>query len=340
MIVLRGSSSHSFAKFVAKKAVFYLIVTFVALNLIFFIKTYGGANLSSPPYWPSPPYWDPPYDLIIAYREWFGFDKPLIVQYVNFWGQIFTGNWGPSSSQWPTPVSQIALAGLPYTLALVIPVLIISFVLGNWIGAKAAFMGGKRSKLVYFFSVFSNRLPTFWFGMVLVFVFVGKLHLFPTFGRYLSKGVTLDGSLESYLDLFYHYLLPFFTLLTVYLGGWATGMRSMVLHEMDSGYVRYSEQLGFKKNKSISYAKRDAILHQFTGLNLYFTALVGETVILEVILGWPGIGKLMFNYILQDEYPVIQGTFLIMMIVAILGNFLIDIAHGFIDPRIRNRNEQ
>ena len=135
--------------------------------------------------------------------------------------------------------------------------------------------------------------------------------------------------------MLYHYALPFLTLFIIYVGGWATGMRSMVIHEMDSGYVRYGEQLGFRKSKLMSYAERNAILPQFTGLNLLFNALIGETAILEVIFGWPGVGRMMFDAVLSNDYPLIFGGFLVVMVVVILGNFLIDILYGFIDPRIR-----
>jgi len=112
-------------------------------------------------------------------------------------------------------------------------------------------------------------------------------------------------------------------------------MRSMIIHEMDSGYVRYSEQLGFKKSTSMSYAKRNAILPQFTGLNLYFNALIGETAILEMIFGWPGVGRTMFDAVFSLDYPLIFGVFIVILVIVILGNFLIDTLYGFLDPRIR-----
>ena len=124
-------------------------------------------------------------------------------------------------------------------------------------------------------------------------------------------------------------------LLIVYFGGWAAGMRSMMIHEMDSGYIRYSRQLGFKEETLMSYARRNAMLPQLTGLNLYFAALVGETIALEVIFGWPGIGKLMYEGAMNVDYPLILGSLLVIIIVVLLGNFLIDIIYGFIDPRIR-----
>ncbi|MGA3192202.1 MAG: ABC transporter permease [Candidatus Bathyarchaeia archaeon] len=267
--------------------------------------------------------------------EYFGLDKPLFDQYILFWRELFTLNLGPSYPiNYPQSVMSMVMLRLPYTLAIVVPVLLLSFFLGNWIGAKAAYAGGKRSTLAYFFSVFSNRLPSFWFGMVLVFVFAAVLKVFPAYGI-ATMGTIPNWSLSFFLDLLRHYSLPFLTLFIIYVGGWATGMRSMIIHEMDSGYVRYGEQLGFTKNKLMSYAERNAILPQVTGLNLQFNALIGETAILEIIFGWPGIGKMMFDAVGADDYMLLFGGFMVLMVVAILGNFLIDILYGFIDPRIR-----
>lgn len=332
---------HSFIRFVAKRAAFYAVVSFVAISLIFFIPRFmpgdpisfliprQGANITPEVY----------EQIRSYYMNYFGLDKPLLEQYINFWGQILTGDLGRSFPtggyiSWPMPVAQAVLSTLPFTLALVIPVLILSFFLGNWIGAKAAFMGGKISEIVYFLSVFSNRLPSFWFGMVLVFLLATKAGLFPHVG-WVTLGRIPAWDIPTFIDIFWHYCLPFLSLFIVYLGGWATGMRSMVVHEMDSGYLRYCEQLGFRRNKLMSYAKRNAILPQFTGINLYLNALIGETAIIEIIFGWPGIGRLMYESIMSKNCPVIMGCFIIIMVVVIFGNFLVDILYGFVDPRIR-----
>jgi peptide/nickel transport system permease protein len=337
-IILKGLFAHPYVKFVAKKIVFYLIVSFVALNFVFFIPRFMPGN---------------PVDLLLPrghsvapgvnyneirlyYMRYFGLDKPIFPdQYINFWGQLLRGDLGDCfPPKWPLPVAKAILPRLPYTLALVIPVLILSFFLGNWIGAKAAFVRSKWSELVYFFSVFSNQLPSFWFGMVLVFLLAMKAGLFPHVGS-MTLGRIPAWDLATFIDVLWHYCLPFLSLFIVYLGGWATGMRSMIIHEMDSGYVRYSEQLGFRKNKLMSYAKRNAILPQFTGINLYLNALIGETIIIEIIFGWPGIGRLMYDAVMSKDSPLILGCFLVIMVVVIFGNFLVDILYAFMDPRIR-----
>ena len=104
---------------------------------------------------------------------------------------------------------------------------------------------------------------------------------------------------------------------------------------MDSGYVRYGEQLGFKKRKLMSYTQRNAILPQLTGLNMVFNGIIGQTLVIEIVFGWPGLGLLLYNAVFNYDYPLIFGCFLVIIIIIVVGNFLIDILYGFIDPRIR-----
>jgi peptide/nickel transport system permease protein len=124
-------------------------------------------------------------------------------------------------------------------------------------------------------------------------------------------------------------------LFIIYVGGWAAGTRSEIIRERGSGHMLDSEQLGFRKSKLMSYAQKNTMLPQFSSLNLLFNALIGETVILEIVFGWPGIGRIMFDAVLSNDYTLVFGGLLVIMVVVILGNFLIDIVYGFIDPRIR-----
>jgi peptide/nickel transport system permease protein len=334
---LRNPFANPFARFVLKKAVFYGIVAFVAVTFVFFIPRLMPGNPIDrliPRQTATPGVdWQKIRENMLSY---YGFDRPLLEQYISFWGQILRGDLGITVTILPgKSVAEIVAWKLPFTLALALPILIISFLLGNWIGAKAAYMGGKLSDLIYFISVFSNRLPSFWLGMVLVYIFAVRLGIFPPYG-WITAEIIPGWNFATFQSILWHYCLPFISLFIVYLGGWATGMRSMVVHEMDSGYVRYAEALGFRRKKVQSYTQRNAILPQFTGLNLYLSALIGETTVIEAVFGWPGVGDLMYRAVVSGpDYPLIFGSFLVIMVVVIFGNFLIDILYGLVDPRIR-----
>ena len=331
--MMKNPFSHPFAKFLLKKGAFYLIVTFIALNFIFLIPRLMPGN---------------PIDQMIPpnttdlgrlalkteLAKYFGLDKPLSEQYVNFWLNLLRGNLGLSMDF--RPVATVVMEKLPYTMVLVFPVLFVGFFVGNWIGARAAYVKGKQSEAIYFASIFTSQMPFYWFAMVLLFLLAVRFPIFPTGGTFSPRFIpTLHTPVEVFLNALPHYGLPFLTLLIITTGGWASGMRSMTLYELDAGYILYARQLGFRKKKLMSYARRNAILPQFTGLNVNLNNLIGMTMIIEMVFRWDGVGLLALNAIRSRDYFLILGTFLITMIVVVIGNFLVDLAYGFLDPRIR-----
>jgi len=335
ILTMKNPFSHPFAKFILRKGAFYLIVIFIALNFIFLIPRLMPGN---------------PIDQMIPpgttdvgrlrlkaeLERYFGLDKPWSEQYVNFWLNLLKGNLGYAVMRGYSfqPVADAVMSKLPYTLALVIPVLFIGFFLGNWIGARAAYAKGKLSDAVYYTSVITSQMPFYWFAMVLLFLLAVNARILPTGGTFSPRFIPAY-DIASFIDALRHYALPFLTLLIITTGGWATGMRSMTLYELDSGYILYSRQLGFRNKKLVSYAERNAILPQFTGLNINLNNLIGMTMIIEMVFAWDGIGLLALDAIRSRDYFMMLGTFLVTMVVVIVGNFLVDVAYAFLDPRIR-----
>jgi len=325
----------SYAKFVVRKAAFYVVVVFFSVSLVFFvIESMPGDPVDVMISSGNPPPGTDIDALADIMREYFGLNKPIQERFMIFIANFFTGNLGQSYHFYPVFVSTIIQYYLPYTLSLALPVLFISFFLGNWIGARAAYLKGRLNETSYFSLVFCNQLPPFWFGLVVIFLYVVLFRSIPPIGA-ATQGVIPSLSISYLMDLVAHWILPFLTLLVVYVGAWATGMRSMVTHEMDAGYVRYGEQLGFKKKKLMSYTQRNAILPQLTGLNMVFNGIIGQTLVIEIVFGWPGLGLLLYNAVFNYDYPLIFGCFMVIIIIIVLGNFLIDILYGFVDPRIR-----
>ena len=332
---LRSLLFNSYAKFVGKKVAFYLVVVFFSVTLVFvIIESMPGDPVEVMLSSGNPPPGADLEALADIMRVYFGLDRPVHVRYITYLANIFSGNLGQSYHFYPVFATDIIQYYLPYTLSLALPVLFVSFFVGNWIGARAAYLKGKLNESSYFTLVFANQLPPFWFGLVIIFLYVVLFQSIPPIGS-ASQGTIPSLSIEYFMDLVAHWILPFITLLVVYIGAWATGMRSMVTHEMDAGYVRFGEQLGFKKGKLMSYAQRNAILPQLTGLNMVFNGIIGQTLIIEIVFGWPGIGLLLYNAVFNYDYPLIFGCFIVIIIIIVVGNFLIDILYGFIDPRIR-----
>jgi peptide/nickel transport system permease protein len=337
---LKGFLTHSYSRFVLKKAIFYLIVVFIALTCVFAIPRFMPGDPATRLLRPPPTGTDP--QRLALYNEikqnmiaYFGLDKPLHEQFIDFWIHMFQFDLGSSYTYYPTSVIEIVLPRLIYTLVLVLPVLFISFFLGNWIGGRAAFLKGRLNDFVYLLSIIAANAPFYWLGLIVFIYFVTGDNIFLSHPGGLSPDISRGFTWEFFIDTLRHYAPAFITLIIVTTGGWATGMRAMTLYEKESEYLLYAKQMGFKTRTMRKYAQRNAILPQFTGLNLRLNELIGMTVIVENIFLWPGIGWVAGLAVTNQDYPLVIATFLVTLVVVIIGNFLVDITYGFLDPRIK-----
>lgn len=340
--------SHPFVRFILSRGAFYLLAIVAGFTMTFFIPRLMPGNPVDMMIQPQPtglpglsgggtPAAGRAADFArirAALEEFFGLDKPLHQQYLVFWQRLFLGDLGPSYAFSMRPVSEIVGRALLFTLVLVLPVLLISFYLGNSIGASAAVSQRWGSNLVYYGSLFFSQTPFFWFAMILSYLLALKAAWFPFYGWH-SPELLPNWSWSFILNVAWHYALPFLALLIGSIGTWTVGMWSMMLYEMRSDYVLYCQQLGFRKKTLKKYAKRNAMLPQYTGINLVLSGLIGQTMITEVVFGWPGLGSLGYKAVLNRDYPLLMGTFLVTVVIVLLGNFLMDILYGLVDPRIR-----
>ena len=270
-----------------------------------------------------------------TYFTEFGLNQPLWQQFIVYVGNLLHGNMGKSFSQYPATVSSLIGQTLPWTLALQLPAILVGWILGNLLGALAAYRGGWFDRGAFLGSLFVSSMPYYCLAILLVYVFAVALHLFPAAGGY-GFGNEPDFTSPSFLlDALKHYFLPFFSLVIVFIGGQAIGMRSMAIYELGSDYVNYSRSLGVGDNRIIRYIFRNASLPQITGLALSIATLVSGGLITEIVFSYPGIGTLLFSAIRNNDYPVISGITLIIAVGVLLANFLVEIAYGLIDPRIR-----
>jgi peptide/nickel transport system permease protein len=130
-------------------------------------------------------------------------------------------------------------------------------------------------------------------------------------------------------------MMPFLSLFMVMFGGWAIGMRNMIIYELESDYSRYLEALGAPQGLVRKYAFRNAMLPQITGLALQLGVIVAGSLVTEIVFSYPGIGMLLFNAIKSEDYFLLQGIFLFIIIGTLLANFVVDIVYIMVDPRTR-----
>lgn len=263
----------------------------------------------------------------------FNLDKPMTVQYFNYWRSIFTGDFGISIMQFPKPVTTIISKAIIYDLVLLIPAIILSWVVGNRLGALSG-VNKRADNIMMPVFYFLSSSPYFWLAGVLAFFLGVQLGWLPISGAY---GVSMNPGFNwSFIfDYLRHWFMPFFSMFLVQLGGWAIGMRNMIIYERSSNYSRYMESLGASDKLIRSYGFRNGVLPQVTGLALRIAQLIGGAITVETVFNYPGLGRMMLSSVVNQDYFLLQGIFLAVVIMALVANFLVDIVYMFIDPRVR-----
>ena len=268
------------------------------------------------------------------YTELFGTNKPMHEQFILYVRNAFKGDFGISFSQYPRRVSDIIKTSILWTMALQFPAIIIGWIIGNTLGALAAYIKGGFDKLLMPVSIFLSNIPPFGMAIILLVSFAVNAKWFPTSGGY---GFDLIPSFTwSFVwSVIVHYQLPFWSIVLVAIGGWAIGMRSMAIYELNADYVKYSRFMGIKDRKILGYVFRNAMLPQVTGLALSIGTMVSGALVAEIIFSYPGLGTIIMTAVLGRDYPLISAATLVITVMVLTANFLIEILYGLIDPRIK-----
>jgi peptide/nickel transport system permease protein len=258
----------------------------------------------------------------------------LLSQFGSYLSMSLRGDLGSSILQHPKKVSDIIKTALPWTLALQFPTIIFGWLIGNLLGALAAFKRGVFDRVFYPLALLASAVPAFCFGILLVYMFGIRLEWFPAMGGY-DDGLVPSLSLRFLQSASYYYVLPFLSVFLLVVGGQAIGMRSMCIYELGTDYVMYAMRLGVKESKILFYMFRNAMLPQLTGLALALGTMVGGALIAEMIFSYPGLGMAVLTAIQGNDYPLITGCTLLVTVCVLIANFGVDVLIGFLDPRIR-----
>jgi peptide/nickel transport system permease protein len=268
------------------------------------------------------------------YTELFGTNKPMLTQFFMYMKNVLRGDFGFSFSQYPRTVAQVLGASLWWTLILQLPAILVGWTLGNILGAMAAYLKGGFDKALMPAALFLSSFPPFGMAVILLVVLAVQFKLFPTSGGY---GFDMIPSLNAGFlkSAFIHYQLPFWSIVLIAIGGYAVGMRSMSIYELNADYVRFSRFMGIKDRKIVTYVFRNAMLPQVTGLALAIGTMVGGALVAEIIFNYPGLGTTLLNAVMGQDYPLISASTLIITLMVLTANFALEILYGFIDPRIK-----
>ncbi|WP_286974459.1 ABC transporter permease [Acetomicrobium sp. UBA5826] len=255
-------------------------------------------------------------------RHQYGLDQPLIVQYLGFMRSLIRGDLGQSIIQ-HKPVSELIAERFYVTFELSVTALIMSFLIAIPIGIKAAL---KRNTATDYSlmaaSLIGISMPTFWFGLMLLYIVAFKLRLFPISGYGTWK----------------HLFLPALTIGITDAALVARMVRSSMLEVIRQDYIRTARSKGLPERVVINrHALRNALIPIITLLGLRIGWIVGGSVVVEIVFARPGLGRLMVDSILARDYPVVQGTMVVLTTCIILGNLLADVLYAVVDPRIKLR---
>ena len=276
--------------------------------------------------------------IIASYSAKFGLDKSLWAQYVDYMSSIARFDLGVSYNKYPKTVMGLIMDSLPWTIVLLLVTTLLSFVLGNLLGAIAAWPRAPqwvRSFATPF--ILFQGVPPILMAVLLLFFVAFRLKLAPLGGAY-STGVVPDWSSVAFIwDVVHHQILPALALLLGSVGGWVLTMRGMGVTIQGEDYVNFAEHKGLDGYTIFKdYYLRNALLPQATGLALALGTVVSSAIVIESQFGLPGLGRVLDAAIRSNDFLVIYGVVLFVTIAVATLMVLMEFVYPLLDPRIRN----
>jgi peptide/nickel transport system permease protein len=268
------------------------------------------------------------------YTELFGTNKPMSEQFFIYVRNVLQGDFGFSFSQYPRTVADVLRSSILWTIGLQFPAIIVGWLIGNTLGALAAYLKGGFDKLLMPVSIFASNFPAFGMAIIFLVIFGVTLEWFPTSGGY-GFDLIPSFSWRFFRSVIIHYQLPFWSIVVIAIGGQAIGMRSMAIYELNADYVKFARFMGIKDRKIIGYVFRNAMLPQITGLALSVGTMIGGALVAEIIFSYPGLGYTLLTGVMGQDYPLISASTLIITIMVLSATLIIEILYGVIDPRIK-----
>lgn len=260
--------------------------------------------------------------------EQLGLNRPLPVQYVEWLWRMLSGDWGVSYRD-QQPVLHIIASHLGATLELMLTSTLLAMVIGAWVGILGAIRRYSLfDSLATIGAMIALSIPTFWFGLVIIYVFSVGLGWLPAGNRYTMG----DG---SFLNQVHHLIGPCIVLALVSTAVWSRYMRSSMLEVVNQDYIRTARAKGVPERQILMrHALRNALLPMITITGLHVPTLLSGALVTETVFTWPGMGRLFLDSISYRDYPVVMGILIFTAVLVLLGSLLADLLYGIADPRI------
>jgi peptide/nickel transport system permease protein len=320
-----------FPSFIAKKVVFaiFTILIIMTLNFVIFHLMPGDPIAMLADQIRLRP------EQVQRLYELFGLGKPLWEQYVLYMSQTLQGFLGYSYYT-QHPVTQDIMDRLPNTLLLVGTSTILSIVIGMVIGIVAA---AKRGSVIDIgaisFGFLGNSVPTFWLGLLLLLIFGVNLQWFPLRGTTSVPSPT--DPIALVLDIMWHMTLPTLVLVIIQFGGFALVMRAAMMDVLTEDYITLARAKGVEERTVLyKHALRNAMLPMVTVIALAFGFTFSGALLTETVFSWYGLGRYIWDAILRQDFPALQGIFFIISVMVVAANLFADLVYGFLDPRVKH----
>jgi peptide/nickel transport system permease protein len=271
-----------------------------------------------------------------AYREKYGLDSDLFTQYVNYWADLFRLDLGVSFTNFPQKVSTMIGYALPWSVGLLATATLIAFAVGSLLGARLAWPGaGRPIKSIVPLMMILTSIPFYLLAIILIYFFAVVLRWLPPGGGVdTTRVMRLDWATVE--DVLRHALLPCLAIVLGNIGFWALGMRSQMVSVLGEDYITFAEAKGLHPRRIfLRYGMRNALLPQITALALSLGSVVSGAVLVEVVFNYPGLGNLLYVAIRGQDYFVIQGVVLMLIVALAVLLFLVELIYPLLDPRIR-----
>jgi peptide/nickel transport system permease protein len=323
--------------FIARRLTFYVVAAWAAITVNFAIPRVmpgNAVNTMLAKYPQLPP------ESLKALEAEFGTHTSgsLLSQYFTYLGNVLHGNLGLSINQYPAKVTTVLAQTLPWTMILVGTATIISFLLGTMLGILAAWRrGGVLDRVMPGFT-FLQATPYFFLALVVIQVFAVTWRLFP-FGQGYSLGLSPGWNWSFISSAAYHSVLPAFTIVITSMAGWMLQMRNVMITTIAEDYVLVAQAKGLPPRRvMMTYAARNAILPNLAGFALSLGFVVAGALVMEIVFSYPGVGLTLYNAVTSDDFPMLQGIFLVISLAVLLACLIADIVYFFADPRTRTRS--
>jgi len=323
----------------ARRLVFYVFALWVALTINFLLpRMMPGSPIDGILQHLTPAQLQANPGIVQTYEALLGGgDNSIWEDYVTYLSRIVHLDFGVSTSNYPTPVSEVVGRTLPYSIFLVGVAFFLSFIIGTAIGMIAAWRRGGFTDSVFVPTFMAlSAFPAF-FTALLGLYFLGlKAGWFPIQHAY-DTGLTPGFNWEFLSSAFRHAQLPILVILAAYTGGWMLNMRTVMINTIGEDYVTMAHAKGLRERRVMTwYAGRNAILPPLNGFAALFASAVGGLVFVEYIFSYPGAGLTLQQAVLGNDYALAQALLVVLSVCVIVANLLMDVLNLALDPRLRS----